>query len=117
METLTTLPDRLRWARETAGLSKRGLSDIAGLDPSHVRFIEAGERPNPSVDTLGALAEKLGTTVDWLAFGRGEAPTEAAVRAAVERARVASDAAAPDIDEPTGPVVVREGFDQSVGGA
>lgn len=119
------MPDRLRWARTVAGLSKRALSDIAGLDPSHVRFIEAGERPNPSVDTLGALAEKLGTSVDWLAFGRGEPPTEAAVRAAVEHARgvalrpvgadhTASDFTVADTD-PTGPIVVRDGFDQRTG--
>jgi transcriptional regulator with XRE-family HTH domain len=87
MKPISSLPARLRWARETAKLSKRRLSDLAGLDPSHVRFLESGEREDPHASTLGAIAPVLGTTVDWLAFGRGSAPDERQIHAAVATAR------------------------------
>lgn len=89
MEIPNSLPTRLRWTREIAGLSMRSLSDLSDLDPSHIRLIELGDRPDPRVDTLGAIARVLGTTVDWLAFGHGTAPTAEEIAAAVDRARAA----------------------------
>lgn len=97
VEAIDSLPARLRWARETAGLSKRALSDLAGLDPSHVRLIESGDRLDPRVDTLGGIARVLGTTVDWLAFGNGAAPSADDVTNAVGRARATRPP--PDVDE------------------
>ncbi len=113
MQTHTSIAERVRWLRASAGLSMRSLSDLAGLDPSHVRLIESGERDDPRSKTLSQLANVTGVTLDWLIDGKGDTPDPDAVRAAVGRARGASDAAAPTLDEPTGPVVVREGYDQT----
>lgn len=112
VEAIDSLPARLRWARETAGLSKRALSDLAGLDPSHVRLIEAGDRLDPRVDTLGGIARVLGTTVDWLAFGNGVAPDESHIAKAVDRARSAVRPVADELDvarAPTLPATGTEG--------
>lgn len=93
--------------------------------------IEQGGADNPKAATVIALAEALGCTVGWLLAGEGAPPSAESVRAAVEKARsgrgapvgsvfTASDftreAVARD-DEDTGPVVVREGFDQTGAGA
>ena len=85
---MNTLAERLRWARRTAGISKRGLCDVAGLDPSHVRAIETGDRGKRlSADTALNLGRALGCTVEWLINGEGAPPSPEAVRAAVARAR------------------------------
>lgn len=86
---LTTLADRLVHARRLVGLNPRALSVLAGLDPTHVRLIEDGERPDPRSSTISKLAGTLGVTTDWLLDGRGELPSEDEMLAAVERARTA----------------------------
>lgn len=75
------------FARELADLTPRGLSVLAGLDPTHVRLIEGGDRPDPRSSTVLAIAQTLGVTVEWLLTGEGDAPTADHVRAVVERAR------------------------------
>lgn len=72
---LATLPQRLAYAREAAGLNRSALALRAGLNPSHVRLIEEGDREHPSGTTLAKLAEALGVSLDWLVRGIGEGPT------------------------------------------
>lgn len=80
---------RLRDAREKSGLSQRGLSLLVGAAPGTVGNIEDGRVESPSADMLAALAGALGTTVDFLALGDGEAPAYEAVRAAVKAKQAA----------------------------
>jgi len=73
--------------RTKAGLSVSELAKIAGLkSPSHIGLIERGERVGIAVQTAMALSRTLGASLDWLVDGKGDEPTEAEVRSAVERA-------------------------------
>jgi transcriptional regulator with XRE-family HTH domain len=88
MET-SSIGERLRRLRNhVVGLTVRELSALAGLKaPTHVGLLEAGKRPNPSAETLVALAQVLGTTVEWIVTGEGNEPSADEVHAAVNRAR------------------------------
>lgn len=114
--------DRLRQERQRANLSARELDGLAGLGAGHVSMIEGGRRTNITADTAFALSRVLGCSVGFLLAGEGDAPDAESVRAAVDRARgvdsrpVGADHTASDFtvdSDPTGPVVVREGFDQT----
>lgn len=81
---MQTLAKRLAWAREQSGVSQRRLAKLAGLKSErHVCQLESGERLNPELKTLTAIAGTLGVSVGWLASGEGERPEEATIRAAV----------------------------------
>lgn len=83
-----SLSERVAWARGHAGLSKRGLSRLAGLDPSHVRQLEAsGTRPAEA--TVRAIAGVLGVPASWLAFGEGDFPKPEDIAVAVVKAQAA----------------------------
>lgn len=64
------LAERLREARERAGLSARALDEKAGITPGHTTLIESGRRESPAVETIRKLAEALGVSIDWLVTGR-----------------------------------------------
>ncbi|MBA2720137.1 MAG: helix-turn-helix transcriptional regulator [Chloroflexi bacterium] len=59
--------DRLRQARQARGLSLRGLAEVLGVSPSLISQVETG-RAKPSVNTLYALANELGISLDVLLF-------------------------------------------------
>lgn len=80
------MSNNLRVARKAAGLEQEELASRSGISQGTISRIERGS-PAPSVETALALARALGLTVEDL---------------------FAASEAAPD-----GPVVVREGFDQS----
>jgi transcriptional regulator with XRE-family HTH domain len=61
-----TLPGRLTAARRRAGMSREQLAVESGLSWSAITQIEAGRRPNPRAETLGALSAALGVTVEYL---------------------------------------------------
>ena len=52
-------------ARTKAGISKRGLAKLAGLDASYISHIEAGRR-KPSLDTIEKIAEILSVPLPLL---------------------------------------------------
>lgn len=54
---------RLRAAREAQGVSLRSVAAAIGVSPSLLSQIENG-KTNPSVDTLYALVQQLGISVD-----------------------------------------------------
>lgn len=54
----------IRERRLAKGLSKRQLAEKAGISHSEVHRIENGERQNPSVPMLVALADALGISQD-----------------------------------------------------
>jgi transcriptional regulator with XRE-family HTH domain len=56
--------DFIRERRLAKGLSKRQLAEKAGISHSEVHRIENGERQNPSVPMLIALANALGIPQD-----------------------------------------------------
>lgn len=83
--------ERIRMAREMVTvegrkLSSRELSRLARVSPSVVNHIERGRSEMPGFETLVALADLLGASVDWLATGRGEAPTQEQAQAAIDHA-------------------------------
>ena len=83
---VTGLPERLRAERVRVGLSQTAL---AGEDfsPSYVSLIESGRR-TPTDAALAVLAERLGTTVDYLKYG-DSAPSEERARLEIGFARLA----------------------------
>lgn len=83
---MTELSERLRAERVRAGLSQTAL---AGDDfsPSYVSLIEAGRR-TPTDKALAVLAERLGTTADYLRHG-DQAPSEERARLELGFARIA----------------------------
>ncbi len=69
-----TMGDRLRQARAARGLSLRRLAEVLGVSPSLISQVETG-RAKPSVNTLYALANELGISLDTLLFMDTEPPS------------------------------------------
>jgi transcriptional regulator with XRE-family HTH domain len=69
-----TMGDRLRQARTARGLSLRKLAERLGVSPSLISQVETG-RAKPSVNTLYALANELGISLDTLLFMDTEPPS------------------------------------------
>lgn len=88
------MPLRLRAARLRAGLSARGLDDLAGLTAGYTRLIEAGKRGNIGSRTADAIARVLGVSLDWLIRGDGQEPTDLEMARALDTARRARRALA-----------------------
>jgi transcriptional regulator with XRE-family HTH domain len=63
-----TFPARLQSARESTGMSLQGLADASGTSRDSVRLWLAG-RVAPSIGNAAKLAEALGVTPCWLAYG------------------------------------------------
>src|SRR5829696_2932906 len=74
--------ERLRAAREAAGLSQRQLA-FPGCSPAYISRIEAGARI-PSLQLLRELGRRLGVTEDHLATGAERTPAAARAQALVE---------------------------------
>lgn len=64
---MSTFASRLRAERVRAGLSQ---TELAGADmsPSYISLMEAGRR-SPTAEVLARLAERLGTSADYLRHG------------------------------------------------
>ena len=75
--TLGPLGPRLREARAARRLSVRELARRVGCSASLISQIERGVSV-PSVGVLYALATELGSSLDYLLFGTGAGPAEAA---------------------------------------
>lgn len=67
----STLPDRVRDARISAGLSQHELEQASGLAQRHVSAIERGR--DPRATTLAKLARVLRVSTDWL-LGLSDTP-------------------------------------------
>jgi transcriptional regulator with XRE-family HTH domain len=96
-----TLPQRVAYLVALSGLDQSTLSLRAGLARGHIGMMIRGAVADPAGSSLARLAETTGTTTDWLISGKGAAPREAKVRAAVERA-LASGHTASDFRAPSG---------------
>jgi transcriptional regulator with XRE-family HTH domain len=62
---------RIAMLRRTAGLSQAQLADATGLSPSAIGMYEQGRR-EPSIETLVAMADVLGVSLDLLIRGKPE---------------------------------------------
>ena len=82
---MTTIADRVREARLAAGLSQTALAGNA-FSPSYISLIESGHR-EPTDAALAVLAERLGTTLEFLKHGE-EGPNEARIRLELSYARL-----------------------------
>lgn len=65
---------RLTAARAHHKLSLRALAEFAGVSHMTVQKLEHGENV-PALDTCERLAVALDVAPEWLAFGRGRAPS------------------------------------------
>ena len=61
---MSNVGDFIKERRLAKGMSKRALAEKAGISHSEVHRIENGERQNPSVPMLIALADALGIPQD-----------------------------------------------------
>lgn len=59
-DQLQELLKELKTAREQKGLSLADLTDRTGMDRSALSKLETGQRPNPTLETLGRYAEAVG---------------------------------------------------------
>ncbi len=75
-----SMGERLRRARQARGLSLRGLAEVLGVSPSLISQVENG-RAKPSVNTLYALANELGISLDVLLFMDTKPPARGAAEA------------------------------------
>lgn len=62
---------RIRKIRQAAGYSQVQMADKVHVSESYITLIELGKR-NASLEVLVAIAEVLGTTLDYLVFGKRE---------------------------------------------
>lgn len=80
-----TIADRVRMAREAAGIGSRELDQLAHLTPGHTAMIEGRKgKAGLGAETALKLAKALGVPLDWLITGEGKSPfrgKRAAVRA------------------------------------
>ena len=67
--------DRIRAAREKAGLTQKQLGEAAGIAEPTIRRYELG-RLNPKIETLENLARALGCSALELKYGAPEERTE-----------------------------------------
>lgn len=74
--------ERLRWLRETSGLTCAQVAELTGLNRTVVWSVET-RTGEPSVATARTLASLYGVTVGWLLNGEGRVPSARSVRAAV----------------------------------
>ena len=81
--TNTSLADRVRWARGVAGVTQERLAKLCGISGPHVSLIESGGRTDLKLRVLVALAQGLGVSMEWLATGAGDPPTEEQIRQAI----------------------------------
>ena len=62
---------RIAMLRRAAGMSQAQLANAAGVSPSAIGMYEQGRR-EPSIETLVAMADILGVSLDLLVRGKPE---------------------------------------------
>lgn len=69
-----TFAERIKLAREGAGLTQAGLAEACGVSQVNICKLETGESGRTSY--LPEIARACGVSTDWLAFGNGYAAAE-----------------------------------------
>lgn len=75
-----TLPERLLWARKTAGLTTRELAAEAQVSLGYPSALECGQVKKPSVEAVKRLADALGVSFEWVYWGAGRTPSERSLK-------------------------------------
>lgn len=83
---LSSLAERIAWARSVANLPGKELEALAGIGETNVHYIEQQGRV-PNGNMLSRIARVLNVSVDWLLDGTGEEPTIDGIAVSVARAR------------------------------
>lgn len=86
---MSSLAERVRWARSVAGVTQEKLAKLCGVTGPHVSLIESGARTDLQMRTLAGLASGLGVSMEWLATGAGAEPTVEQIQAAVAASEAA----------------------------
>lgn len=69
---MTLLADRVKQARESAGLSQADLARLSGISTAAMSQIETGQTKTLKASTATAFAKATGYTAEWLTSGRGQ---------------------------------------------
>ena len=63
------LAQRLREARDHAGLTRADLEEASGISAPQIFRLEAGKGGRAGLNQIAALAQALGVEPGWLAYG------------------------------------------------
>ena len=66
---------RIRKRRQILEMTQKELAEAIGVTPQHISAIEQDKR-DPSLSSLGKLAEELGATIDYLVSGKESVITD-----------------------------------------
>jgi transcriptional regulator with XRE-family HTH domain len=66
---------RIRKRRQILEMTQKELAEAIGVTPQHISAIEQDKR-DPSLSSLGKLAEELGVTIDYLMTGKESVITD-----------------------------------------
>lgn len=69
MVSTNSLGDRLRTLRKKRGLTLDQLAEQSGSSKSYIWELENKNPPRPSAEKLSKIADKLGTTIEFLLGG------------------------------------------------
>lgn len=72
MAYMTTFPERLKEALDSAGMRPVDLSTAIGITRAAVSSLTSGRTKAPTPENLYAIADALGVSPRWLATGRGD---------------------------------------------
>ena len=70
---------RVKTARLAAGLTQEELARAGGIVAHTISRIERGKH-TPTLEVTSAVASSCGVTIDWIATGVGDGPSEPAPR-------------------------------------
>jgi transcriptional regulator with XRE-family HTH domain len=74
-QAMNLVGEAVRRLRDERGLTQQQLADRSGLGFQHISMLERGERPNPTLDTLTAIALGFGMSLpELLAEAEGPLP-------------------------------------------
>ena len=76
---LPALGERIQYLRNCCNLTQSELAECANISVSYMSMIEGGCKL-PSLKTLLLIADNLGTTADYLLYGREAAAEPASVK-------------------------------------
>lgn len=83
--SLSTVGERISYARSLVGLTRYGLSIKAKVAPALVGQIERNPKADPYSSTIRTLARTLGVEPGWLLTGEGPTPTARGMAARLRR--------------------------------
>jgi len=70
-----SIGNRIRKRRQILEMTQKELAEAIGVTPQHISAIEQDKR-DPSLSSLGKLAEELGATIDYLVSGKESVITD-----------------------------------------